>query len=164
MAEKTDTTRRVLAMSQDVRDATIDVVRTARRSLSILTHDLEPSIYDRIEFLDAIKHLILTSRYVKIRILLMSPVRMIEEGHRLVELLRRFNSFIEIRRVHPDHSDREDAFLIADEVGLVYRLNAARWEGVADPQSPQLARKYLAVFDEIWNKSATENESRRLHL
>lgn len=158
------TTRRVMALSRDVRSATLDVVKSARRSLSIFSHDLDPSVYDRIEFLDAVKHLILTHKFSRIQILLISPVDAVKGGHRLVELARRFSTFFEIRRVHPDFKERNDAFLIADESGVVYRMDTRRWEGIADTNAPRIAQKYLDIFEEAWQHSEPEPEFRQLHI
>lgn len=159
-----ETTRRVLAISQDVRDAIFDVARSAKRSLAIFTHDLEPEIYNRIEFLDIIKNLILTHRFAKVRILLMDPLQSVREGHRLIELARRFSTFFELRLVHPDYKQHTEAFLIADQAGLVYRINATRWEGIADVNTPRIACRYLDFFDGVWEKSEVVQETRRLHL
>lgn len=158
------TTRRVLALSRDVRAATLDVVKSARRSLSIFSHDLDPSVYDRIEFLDAVKHLILTHKFSRIQILLMSPVKSVKNGHRLVELARRFSTFFEIRRIDEEYWHHKDAFLIADETGVVYRMNAQRWEGIADTNAPRIAKKYLDFFEKAWQESEPEPEFRRLHI
>ncbi|MEM7084190.1 MAG: hypothetical protein AAF465_15785 [Pseudomonadota bacterium] len=158
------TTRRVLALSRDVRSATLDVVKSARRSISIFTQELDPSVYDRIEFLDAVKQLILTHKFSRIQILLVSPMDAVKNGHRLVELARRFSTFFEIRRVDPEFINRKDAFLVADESGVVYRLDATRWEGIADTNAPRIAQKYLDIFEEAWQRSEPEPEFRRLHL
>lgn len=158
------TTRRVLALSRDVRSATLDVVKSARRSLAIYSQDLDPSVYDRIEFLDAVKKLILTHKFSRIQILLVSPVEAVKNGHRLVELARRFSTFFEIRRVNPEYAKRNDAFLIADESGVVYRLDSRRWEGIADTNAPRIAQKYLDQFDEAWQHSEPEPEFRQLMI
>lgn len=159
-----ETTRRVLAISEDIREAVIDVARSAQRSLTIFSHDLEPEVYNRIEFLDIVKNLILTHKFAKVQILLMNPVSCVRDGHRLIELARRFTSFIEVRIVHPDYRDHPEAFLLADQAGLVYRVNASRWEGIADNNSPRIARRYLEFFTEVWSKSAVADDLRRLHI
>ena len=158
------TTRRVMALSQDVRYATLDVVKSARRSLSIYSQELDPSVYDRIEFLDAVKQLILTHKFSRIQILVVSPMSAVKGGHRLVELARRFSTFFEIRRVNPEYAKRKDAFLIADESGVVYQMDANRREGIADTNAPRIAQKYLDIFEETWQRSEPDPEFRRLHI
>ena len=88
----------------------------------------------------------------------------VEFGCRLVELARRFNTFFEIRRISREFSHHEDAFLIADETGVVYRINARRWEGIADTNAPRIAKKYLEVFERAWEKAEPEPEFRSLHI
>ena len=158
------TTRRVLAMSTDVRNAITDVARSAKRSLAIFTQDLEPEVYDRIEFLDSIKNLILTHKFARVRILLKDPLRSIKEGHRLVELARRFSTFIEVRVIHQDYHQHGEAFLLADHAGLVYRVNASRWEGIADTNSPRITQRYMEFFDRVWDVSNVAQELRALHI
>ena len=159
-----ETTRRVLAISSDVRNAVTDVARSASRSLSIFTPDLEPEIYDRIDFLDCIKNLILTHKFARVRILLKDPLRTIKEGHRLIELALRFSTFVEVRIVHADFGQHREAFLLADQSGLVYRIDASRWEGIADTNSPRITQRYMEFFDRVWDASSVAQELRALHI
>ena len=162
--QTSETTRRVLAISSDVRNAVTDVARSASRSLSIFTQDLEPEVYDRIEFLDCIKNLILTHKFARVRILLKDPLRTTKEGHRLVELARRFSTFIEVRIVQADYGQHREAFLLADQSGLVYRIDASRWEGIADTNSPRITQRYMEFFDRVWDVSSVAQELRALHI
>ena len=70
--------------------------------------------------------------------------------------------------------EREDLVLgarvgqrVRKEVGqrpAVFRTDADRWEGIADTAEPVIARRYLAVFDEIWAASDQATEFRQLRL
>ena len=53
---KTRGVRQVLSSIEEVRAAIVEVVRLANRGLTILTHDLEPQIYDTDLFLEPVKH------------------------------------------------------------------------------------------------------------
>ena len=57
-----------------------------------------------------------------------------------------------------------EAFCIADETALVYRLQANRWEGIADTYEPAVAKLYSKMFDEIWLASEVEMEFRQLGI
>jgi len=52
---KTRGVRQVLSSMEEVRAAIVEVVRLANRGLTILTHDLEPQIYDHDDFLEPLK-------------------------------------------------------------------------------------------------------------
>jgi len=147
-----------------MRRAAIDVASEASRRLSIFTHDLEPGIYDDPDFLEVVKHLILSQRYARVRVLIADPTRAIKNGNAFVALGRRLNTYIEFRHVREDLRTHAEAFCIADETALVYRLQAARWEGIVDTYEPSVARVYGKMFDEIWQASEVEIEFRQLGI
>ncbi len=158
-------TRRVLATLDDVHSAVLEVAAAARRTLAIFTQDLEPQILDRDDFLEIIKRLVLPNRFARVRVLVADPTRAIKDGHRLVSLGRRLSTYIDFRNVDVSFRDEHnEAFMIADDRGLVFRPDASRWEGIADINEPRVSRKYLDTFDQIWHASATDTELHQLHL
>ena len=80
------------------------------------------------------------------------------------DLGRRLNTYIEFRHVREDLRTHAESFCIADETALVYRLQAERWEGIADTFEPAVARLYGKMFDEIWLASEVETEFRQLGI
>jgi hypothetical protein len=156
--------RWVISTREEMRQAVIEVAREARRKVSIFTHDLEPGIYDDPDFLEVIKRLVLSQTYARIRVLIADPTRAIKSGNAFVYLGRRLNSYIEFRHVREDLRTHAESFCIADETALVYRLQAERWEGIADTYEPAVARLYGQMFDEIWLASEVESEFRQLGI
>ncbi|MDH4110773.1 MAG: hypothetical protein OEW35_21085 [Gammaproteobacteria bacterium] len=156
--------RWVISTQEEMRRAAIEVAGEATRRLSIFTHDLEPGIYDDLDFLEVVKHLILSQRYARVRVLIADPTRAIKNGNAFVALGRRLNTYIEFRHVREDLRTHTEAFCIADETALVYRLQAARWEGIVDTYEPSVARVYGKMFDEIWQASEVEIEFRQLGI
>ncbi len=158
------TTRSVMTRKADVRDAVLKVVSGATRSLAIFTGDLEPGVYDDAEVLNTIKQLVLSRSYVRIRVLVADPERALRRSNRFVHLARRLSSFVEFRQLGEKFLGRPEAFLVADESGVVYRSNRERWDGVADTREPAVARLYLQDFDQMWQDSTPAPETRRLSL
>ncbi len=156
--------RWVLASKSDTLDAVVKVAGLANRWISIYTPDLEEGIYDQEVFLNVAKRLVLAKRYARIRVLISEPQRLVRIGHKFVKLGQRLNTYIEFRNVHEDFRDHHEAFLIADKHALMYRVDARRWEGIADTNEPAVARRYLGMFDEIWNASRVEAEVRELRV
>jgi len=156
--------RWVISTKDEMRQAAIEVVREASRKVSIFTHDLEPGIYDNPDFLEIIKRLVLSQTYARIRVLIADPSRAIKNGNNFVHLGRRLNTYIEFRHVREDLRTHSEAFCIADETSLVYRLQATRWEGIADTHEPAVAKLYSKMFDEIWLASEVETEFRQLGI
>jgi len=156
--------RWVISTREEMRQAAIEVVREASRKVSIFTHNLEPGIYDDPEFLEIIKKLVLSQTYARIRVLIADPSRAVKDGNSFVHLGRRLNTYIEFRHVRDDLRTHAEAFCIADETALVYRLQADRWEGIADTHEPAVAKLYSKMFDEIWLASEVEIEFRQLGI
>ena len=156
--------RWILSSFDETRSAVAEIAATANRRISIYTPDLEMGIYDHDAFLEVAKRLVLSKRYARIRVLISDPVRAVRNGNRFVSLGRRLNTYIEFRNVHEDYREHREAFLVADDQALLYRVDAARWEGIADSYEPAVARRYLGLFDEIWNASVVELELRELRV
>lgn len=165
MEEARENSKRwVISTRDEAREAVIAVAREAVRKVSIFTHDLEPGIYDDPDFLEIIKRLVLSQTYARIRVLIADPTRAIKNGNNFVHLGRRLNTYIEFRHVREDLRTHAEAFCIADEKALVYRLQANRWEGIVDTYEPAVAKLYGTMFDEIWLASEVEVEFRQLGI
>lgn len=156
--------RWVISTQDEMRRAVIEVANEATRRVSIFTHDLEPGIYDDPDFLEVIKRLVLSQAYARIRVLIADPARAVKNGNSFVHLGRRLNTYIEFRHVREDLRTHAESFCIADETALVYRLQANRWEGIADTFEPSIAKVYGRMFDEIWHASEVEFEFRQLGI
>ncbi len=165
MDQANDNSKRwVISTKEEMRQAAITIAKEAKRKVSIFTHDLEPGIYDDPDFLEVIKRLVLSQTYSRIRVLIADPTRAIKNGNNFVHLGRRLNTYIEFRHVREDLRTHAEAFCIADETALVYRLQAPRWEGIADTHEPAVAKLYGKMFDEIWLASEVEVEFRQLGI
>lgn len=163
-AERSNTHRWILSTKDETREAAVIIASTAKRSLAIMTPDLEPGIYDHEDFLDVTKRLVLSKRYARIRVLVTDPARALRNGNRFVGVARRLNTYIDLRNAHKDYQGHREALLIADDSALLYRVDAARWEGIADSYDPVVTRRYLDFFDTIWNISEPGQEYREVRV
>src|SRR6185436_2958554 len=89
---KTCGVRQVLTTVDEVRAAVMQVTRVATRTLSILTHDLEPDVYDHDDFLETLKKFILARTFARVRVLILQPARVVLSASRFVAMGRRLNS------------------------------------------------------------------------
>jgi hypothetical protein len=152
----------IVSTMPEVREASLKVARSAQRILSIFTPDLEPMLYGEEPFLDAIKRLVLARSYAKVRVLLADPARAMFDNNRFLALARRLTSCIDLRTMGQEYPATAGAFIIADDKAIVYRLQIDRWDGIADMNDPQIVRRYLTFFDEVWNMSMQESQMRQL--
>ncbi|WJW74404.1 hypothetical protein QVG61_07715 [Thiohalobacter sp. IOR34] len=153
-----------LGSRDDNRAAVLALAGQARRRIDIFTQDLEPALYDCGEFIEVLTRLVLGSRQARVRILAVDLSRAVREGHRLIEFCRRLSSYAAIQRCHEDDRERSDAFLLADDHGLLHRRLASRPEGLVDFDAPAEVRRLRSEFETLWARSAPEPDLRRLHL
>lgn len=150
--------------AQDHRLVCAHMVGQIHRELCLLSRDLDKKIYDQEAFFAGLKGLALRSRFSRIRILLQDPSRVMQRGHRLIELARRLTSSIEIRVPSPDWLDYPESFLLADQWGYVHCLLSTRYEAMADYHAPLLVQHLQSCFEEIWTTGQVSTEMRSLHL
>lgn len=156
--------RWILSSIDETLDAVVDLIGTTNRRISIFSSDLEPGVYNDERFLSAIRRLILSKPFVRVRVLISTPARMVRNGNPFVQLARRLSACIEFRDVDKEYRDHREAFFISDEAALVYRVDASKWEGIADTHEPAVANRYLGMFNEIWSASRVQTERRELRV
>lgn len=137
----------------------------AQHNLNILAPDTEPELYGREAFGRIVAELISQrGRVARIRMLVVDPARARHETHRLVELWHRFPSFIEVRELRDVYANTREAFLLADDIGLIRRQDKDDWAAVATYRNLTTARARAAWFEEAWAHSAPCSVLRRLSL
>lgn len=153
-----------IATSDDNRRAALALASQAQRTLHIFSRDLDAPVYDSVPFVDAVATLATRSRYSFVHILLHDAERISRHGHRLLALFYRLDSKIKLRKPSHEHKDFNEAFLVADETGILHRRIADRYDGNVDFKARRKARDLVKFFNDVWGRSEPFAELRRLHL
>jgi hypothetical protein len=153
-----------LDSSEAHQQAVILMANQGRKTLEIVSRELDPQVYDDQRVADALKQLALYSRYSKIRILVFETTAIAKRGHRLLDLAMKLPSFIEIRKPGKEHRTFNQAFLIADGVGYIHQPDAARYEAQMDFKRRKIAGALQKTFDDMWDKSEADMNLRRLNI
>ncbi|WP_132972095.1 hypothetical protein [Thiogranum longum] len=148
----------------DTAHATNLMAKQAQDTLDIFSRNLDPGLYEQNDFLDNLGNLCLRNRKARIRFLVQQPEEAVKRCQRLLELARKLSSSIELRQPHPDYRHHNEAFMIADQCGLVYRKMSDRYEGTANFYNPVEAKRKTDFFTEVWERSEVHPEFRRLYL
>ena len=146
------------------REAAVALVKQANRSLHIFSYDLDPLVYDTNEFVDAVKDLAIAHRHSQVQIIIQNSRKVVQGGHRLIELARRLSSSIQIRKTTSALHNYTEAFLIADATGILHRTIGERYEGYVNFDDRFDCKTVLDFFDMAWEKSEPDPELRRLHI
>jgi predicted GNAT family N-acyltransferase len=153
-----------LESREDNRLAANHMVEQGQLTLRLFTPNLDPRIFDTNKFIEAVKNLALASPHSKVYILIKDPTLAVTRGHRIVELARKISSHIFIHRAGEEDQDRVDSFMVVDDVGIIHRPYADRYEGSMEFNNPGRARLLTKEFKDAWERSLPEPELRRLHL
>lgn len=140
------------------------LVTQARRKLRLFTRDLEPRLFDREPFYQALRQLAIAGPNVEIQVLVMDSDRVVKQGHRLINLGRRLSTYIHFRRVAEDYLDNPSSYLVVDDQGYLFRSLATQYNGVADFNNPYRALELSRHFEEIWQHSGADPNLRQLHI
>ncbi len=153
-----------VATREEAAAVALTLARQARRTLDLVSRHLDPWLYDREEFVEAVKHLALGSRRALIRVLVQDVDPVLRDGHRLVALAQRLPTFLQIRVPAPQFREFNQAFLVADGVGYLHRELADRFEGRASFHEPATARDLLRVFQPMWEAAQPDPNLRALRV
>lgn len=160
-----ETTGRIRVDDADSnRAVALAMARQGRRTIELASRQLDPLVYDTPDFIDALKHMVLGSRYARVRILVLQPDAVVTRGHRLLQLAHTLSSFIEVRVPGTDHQDFNEAMLVVDRSAYIHRLLSDRYEGRADFNDPNAVVDLLRRFDTVWEHGEIDPNFRALHL
>jgi len=153
-----------LDSSQDCSEAVLALVRQANRSLTIFSHKLDRRIYNSQSLYSAALKLASLSRHSQIRIIVKDSTDAVKRGSRLVELSHRLSSRVHFRTPPTEYRDFSEEFVIVDEIGLLHRRLASRYDTELSFYEPKKSRQLQKFFNECWEKSAQDPNLRQLHL
>ncbi|MEJ2691996.1 MAG: GNAT family N-acetyltransferase [Candidatus Thiodiazotropha sp.] len=140
------------------------MLRQAKRDLAIFSRELDPPVFDQPLFIEAFKALALRSHFSRIRILLQDNTLVLQQGHRLLELIQRLPSVIEIRRPSEDFIDQSENFLLIDDCGYLHRKSTENHSGIACYHNRHRVNRLQALFNDAWESGVPDRELARLHL
>jgi len=149
---------------QDNADAALAIVKQCKLKLAIISKELDPFVYDQPEFVEAVRQLALKGRNVDIRILAFEPELIVRRGHKLVDLAGKISSYIDIRKPSSHYKSFNEAVLIADEVGYLFRESADRYKGTLNFNGRRESKYMLDVFNTMWETAKSDPNFRRMHI
>ncbi|WP_290885770.1 GNAT family N-acetyltransferase [Arenimonas sp.] len=146
-------------------EATLAVVRAARRELRLFTRDLDPVLYSQPAVLEAFKQYAIAGRGGVVQVIVLDPAAVQGQAHLLLGLAQRMTSVFQFR-TPVDDVDLQvaSAFLANDRDGYLFRALGSRWEGEWSPANPARTRQLLEHFGRVWERSRPCSEFRALGI
>ena len=155
-----------ITTSEENRSAAISLVKQASYSIDIFSQDLDAEIYNNKEFEKALFELARKHPNTRIRILVQDSRKAAQDGHCLIRLAQSLTSSIFIHTPSRQHRDEQRAFLVVDKLGLLYRVTTAdrNYKASVNFKSPRRAGELTDYFDEVWEHSTPDIQTRRIYM
>jgi hypothetical protein len=149
-----------------LREVTTTMLEQARHSIDLYTPDLETDIYNNQHIEQAMLSLAKSHSNNCIRILVNDSKRAVQDGHCLVRLAQQLTSSVFIHTPSEKHKIESGAFVIVDRIGLIKRaLSDPRdYNAVVSFKTPRIAARHSDLFNEAWEHSAPDVQTRRMYL
>ncbi len=140
------------------------VVRAARRELLIFSPYLDHSLFDTEALVEAVSAMARLASRSHVQILVLDSKLIVDRGHRLLDLARRLDQKIEIRKLSEPVDSKTSSFVCADHDGYWLLPGYDEYQGVADLYNPVTTKRLRETFQTAWRKAQPDPELRVLRL
>jgi hypothetical protein len=144
------------------RAAALLLARQAKYSLLIMSHNLDPEVFSTRDFGEALSRLARRARQKAVKILIRDNRRLIHETHRLLDVIRQFGTFIELRKTPRKFAGSDQEFVLADADGVLARQPGGAYAATLHLHNPGLAKGLREEFMGMWEHSEPDPYVRQL--
>lgn len=159
-----DSTTWPLANPADLRAMTRTMAWQVRRRFWLYDELLDHDRYDDSLLAERLSALARSSRRADVRLLIHDDQPLIRRHHRLVRLLHRLPSRIQLRLVNTSYPYSDAPFILGDDQGVVYRHEFTRHPGFVNLAAQVRVRRLAEEYERIWQTARTSLELRQLPL
>lgn len=145
-----------------LRDAAVELLGQARRSLCIASMALEPALFRDPALLDALKYQLLEQRRLKVQILISEPRRARGHADQLIALVRRLSSQITIHEPLSSKYAFTHELWVADRSAHLRRNHPDNLISSYASHDPVGAHNLRDEFHDAWLNSVPSPEFRQL--
>ncbi len=149
---------------QDFQEHSLKLLSQSRRTIAILSSDLDEAVYGSDAFIQAISSFVRSNRYAQVQILVKNTKPIIGTGHKLAKLHQRLSSKILFRKLTVEPDNNEMAFMLCDTNALLYKNDDRVFQGFANFNAAVEVKRFREVFDYVWQYGETEPELQVLHI
>jgi hypothetical protein len=135
---------------ETLRAAQLELVRSARHELRIVTPALDAAAFNGSAMAEALGRFIAGHRRNRARVVVEDTEHMLQTCTRFVELARRFSDLLIVRRLGEPHHGLREMFMVADHDSCLYQPDVALVDATLDLHIPKEAGALGQRFEEIW--------------
>lgn len=151
ISEAKEAIHRHPATREALRDALLELLKTARREFVLVSPMLDPSHWNTAEFTNALSHFIVQHPQAQVRMVVEDTEHLLTACTRLVEFTRRYSDRIRIQRLGEAQRGLTGLFAVADHGHCLVQHNLEQADATLDLHAPRLTAPWRQRFEEIWN-------------
>jgi hypothetical protein len=166
MAEQSSTSETLWLLDgvTDFRTYSEQLITQSRRSIAILTRDLDALVYGTPECVQHLSDFVRSSRNAQVQILLKVTKPPIESGHLLVNLAQRLSSKILVRKMTTEPNNKEMGFMLGDTDKLLYKNDDGLHRGFYNSAAASEIKSLREEFNYLWQYGELEPEFQLFHI
>jgi hypothetical protein len=146
-------------------EAVQHLIHSADRYIAIFSQQLEPLLYNHQALCEQVSQLARKNRYTQIRIISQQTRSAASSGHCLIQLAQKLSSYVQIRTPNtPELQKFSQSWLIIDDHSMCEISNPERYEGKLIENDRIHVKNQLNFFNEAWEHSVPDVNSRRLSI
>jgi hypothetical protein len=140
------------------------MIEQATLRVDIISRTLDARIYDQARIIEGMKTMIRNQNRAEIRIIVRDSGPMVRDGHRVLLLAQRLNTFIRIRALPRHYHEYNTALTLIDDSAYIRQPIADLYEAEASFNDKRTVRDLRAGFEDIWHSSEADPACRRISL
>lgn len=145
-------------------DGLLRLLAHPSRTVRIYSQELDHALFDRTDVTEALSAFVRHGPPARLLILIHASGSIVSRGHQLLELARRLDSKVEIRKVPGELATDRASFVLADERGYFLLPDHREYQAMANAFDPVQAERLAERFDYLWDRSETDPDLRVLRL
>lgn len=149
---------------EDFRRYSLELVKENRRTLAVLTKDLDTLVFGTPEFVEAVSAFSRSSRHTQIQILIKDTKPAIESGHLLIRLAQKLSAKILVRKMTVEPNNKDMAFILGDTDKLLYKNDDAVYRGFFNRSAARELKPLREEFNYLWQYAEPEPEFQLLYI
>ncbi|TVP52606.1 MAG: N-acetyltransferase, partial [Halomonadaceae bacterium] len=135
-----------------------------RRRFWLYDEFLDHERYDDKLLAERLSALARSSPRADVRLLIHDDRLLVRRHHRLIRLLQRLPSRMQLRLVNTSYPCSDSPFILGDDQGVLYRHDFAGHQGFANLAAPGRVRPLDEEFERMWQMARPSLELRQLPL
>lgn len=166
MAEQSSASETLLLLDgvADFRSYCEELITQSRRSIAILTRDLDALVYATPECIQHLSNFVRSSRNAQVQILIKDTKPAIETGHALIRLAQRLSSKLLVRKMTVEPNNKEMGFMLGDTDKLIYKNDDSVHRGFFNSAAASEIKSLRDEFNYLWQYAEPEPEFHPLHI